>query len=192
MPTASCRVNMKRTASTIRGPLLLGAALASLLFATACGSGKDPHLSSPAAPRELTAKPAGGSAGIGPLTPSSDGSTERAQRVALKDRVLIVNGVTKRTRVGQNTFVDVDLTLQSRRSTAIANKASSYVIMGAEGDAFAKQDNRSGAFYGTIDSYKSRTGTISFEIPAAATSSLRLLYRPSAAARTVIIPLTIR
>jgi hypothetical protein len=185
---------MKRTSSTIRGPFLFATALASLLFAAACGSSKDPHLSSPTAPRELTAKPAGGSAGIGPLTPdpTSAGNTERTQRVALKDRVLIVNGATKRTGVGPNTFVDVDLTLQSRSSTAITNNATSYVIIGAEGDAFAKQHNRSGAFYGIIDAHKSRTGTISFEVPAAATSTLRLLYRPAAAARTVIVPLTIK
>ncbi len=177
----------------VRGSFFLVIALASLLLAAACGSGNDSHSSSPAAPpRELTAKAAGGSPGVGPLTaadPTSVGGKSQPQQVVLHDRVLIVNGVAKRTDGGR-TFIDVDLTLQSRRKATITNKPHFFEIIGAEGDAFAKQYNRSGAFYGTIDAHQSRTGTISFPIPEAATSTLRLLYRPAAASRTVIVPLT--
>jgi hypothetical protein len=183
---------MKRPLS-VRGSFFV-IALASLLLAAACGSGNDSHSSAPAAPpRELTAKAAGGSPGVGPLTasePTSVDGRNHPQQVVLSDRVLIVNGVAKRTDGGR-TFVDVNLTLQSRRSTTIRNKPQFFEIIGAEGDAFATQYSRSGAFYGAIDSHQSRTGTISFQIPAAATSTLRLLYRPGAASRTVIVPLTV-
>src|SRR5438270_319792 len=50
-------------------------ALACLLSAAACSSGKDRNLSATTAPRQVTAKPAGGSAGIGPLTVSNPTST---------------------------------------------------------------------------------------------------------------------
>jgi hypothetical protein len=180
----------------MRRGTLAATALACLLFATACSSGKDGNLSSTTAPRELTAKPAGGSPGIGPLTPSdttSAGGKDRPQQVVLTDRVLIVDGATVRTGVGgKSTLVGVDLTIQSRGPIAIANEANFFEIMGPEGDIFAKQSNSSGAFYGTIDPHKSRSGRISFEIPLAATSSMRLLYRPDRPARTVIVPLTIR
>jgi len=144
----------------------------------------------------VTAKPAGGSAGIGPLTvsnPTSTGGKDRPQQVALSDRVLIIRGATVRAGVGEtSTLVGVDLTIQNRGPNAIANKPNFFEIMGPEGDIFAKQDGRSGAFYGTIDPQKIRAGRISFEIPRAATSSMRLMYRPEGLARTVIVPLTIK
>src|SRR5438105_9449250 len=86
-------------------------ALACLLSAAACSSGKDRNLSATTAPRQVTAKPAGGSAGIGPLTvsnPTSTGGKDRPQQVALSDRVLIIGGATVRAGVGEtSTLVGV-------------------------------------------------------------------------------------
>src|SRR5207248_28489 len=85
--------------------------------------------------RMLTARPAGGSPGIGPVSvsPSPDGKDHR-QQVVLDDRVLIVSGATVRTAVGAgSSLVAVDVTIQSRGPKAIANNADSFEIMGAEG-----------------------------------------------------------
>jgi hypothetical protein len=168
-------------------------AFASLLFASACSSGNGSNHSAPPPPRELTARPAGGSPGIGPVSVSpSPGGKDHRQQVVLDDRVLIVSGATVRTAVGAgSSLVAVDVTIQSRGPEAIANNADSFEIMGAEGDIFAKQQITSNSFYGTIAPHASRAGKISFEIPKAATSTMRLLYRPGADARTVIVPLTV-
>jgi len=169
-------------------------AFAGLLLASACSSGSGSNHSAPAPPRELTARPTGGSPGIGPVSvsPTSPGGKDHRQQVVLDDRVLIVSGATVRTDVGAgSSLVAVDVTIQSRGPKAIANNADSFEIMGAEGDIFAKQQISANSFYGTIAPHASRAGKITFEIPKAATSTMRLLYRPGADARTVIVPLTI-
>jgi hypothetical protein len=63
--------------------------------------------------------------------------------------------------------------------------------MGPEGDTFGYQYNSSGNFYSTIAAHTARRGTIVFQVPTAATSSLRLMYRPEVATETAIILLKI-
>jgi hypothetical protein len=59
------------------------------------------------------------------------------------------------------------------------------------GDAFGYQYNSSDNFYGTIVAHTTRSGTIMFQVPTAATSSMHLLYRPEIATETAIILLKI-
>ena len=56
--------------------------------------------------------------------------------------------------------------------------------MGPEGDTFSYQYNSSDNFYGSIVAHTTRAGTIVFQVPTAATSGLRLLYRPEIATET--------
>ncbi len=63
--------------------------------------------------------------------------------------------------------------------------------MGPEGDTFGYQYNSSDNFYGTIAAHATHSGTIVFQVPTSATSSLRLLYRPEIATETAIILLKI-
>ncbi len=71
------------------------------------------------------------------------------------------------------------------------NQLTFFQLMGPEGDTFGYQYNSSDNFYGTIAAHATRSGTIVFQVPIAATSSLRLLYRPEIATETAIILLKI-
>jgi hypothetical protein len=180
-------------------PLLFALVPPFLLFVAACSSAKDRGASpsAPDAPRELTAKPAGGSSGVGPQVVSDSTATpgdgkQSSQKVVLRDRVLIINDVTLQASDSQSVAsIDLDLSVQNTGDNDIMNQATFFRLIGAEGDTFGKQYNSSDTFYGTIDAHKSRRGAISFKIPQAATSTLRLLYRPEIPTETAIVPLKV-
>ena len=175
-----------------KNSLLLAVTPALLLFLAACSSGKDQG-----APREITAKSAGGSAGVGPHIISDSkaqpGSGKYGgQKVVLRDRVLIINDVTLQASDSQGVAsIELDLSVQNTGDKDIMNQAAFFRLIGSEGDIFGKQYNSSDTFYGTIDAHQSRRGAISFKTPKAAASTLRLLYRPEVATETAIVPLNV-
>jgi uncharacterized protein DUF4352 len=140
-------------------------------------------------PRLVTPKAASGSAGKGPLVISSPtpvpGGKAGSQQIVLGDRTLIINSVSKQNEVSTNsTLINLDLAVQNSSDKAIMNQPTFYQLMGPEGDIFSYQNNSSDNFYGTIAAHTTRSGTIVFQLPTAATSSLRLLYRPEFATET--------
>jgi uncharacterized protein DUF4352 len=147
-------------------------------------------------PQLITPKAASGSPGKGPLVISSPttvpGGKPGTQQIILSDRTLIIYRVTEQNGASSNsTLISLDLTVQNTSHKAIMNLSTFFQLMGPDGDAFGYQYNSSDNFYGPITAYKARSGTIVFQIPKAATSSLQLLYRPEIAAETVIIRLKI-
>ena len=143
-------------------------------------------------PQLITPKAASGSAGKGPLVISSQtpvpGGKAGSQQIVLGDRTLIINSASKQKRVSTNfTLIYLDLAVQNTSGKAIMNKRTFFQLMGLEGDIFDYQYNSSDNFYGPLAAHTTRSGTIVFQIPAAAASSLRLLYRPEIATETAII-----
>jgi len=147
-------------------------------------------------PQLVTPKAASGSAGIGPLVISSPtpvpGGKAGSQRIVLGDRTMILNSVSKQKGAGaDSTLITLDLAIQNTSDKAIMNQSTFFQLMGPEGDTFGSQFNSSDNFYGTIAAHTTRSGTIVFQVPTAATSSMHLLYRPEIAPETAIILLKI-
>ena len=143
-------------------------------------------------PVVITPRSSGGSPGKGPLVISSPtpllGGKAGSQRIVLGDRTLIINRVSKQKGASTNsTLINLDLAVQNTSAKAIKNQSTFFQLMGPEGDTFGYQYNSSDNFYGSIAAHKTRSGTIMFQVPTAATSSLRLLYRPEIATETAII-----
>ena len=143
-------------------------------------------------PQLVTPKSVSGSPGKGPLVISSPtlvpGGKAGSQQIVLHDRSLIINHVTELKGVSANTIlISLDLAVQNTSDKAIMNLSTFFQLMGSEGDAFGYQSNSSDNFYGTIAAYTTHSGTIVFQVPRAAASGLRLLYRPEIAIETVII-----
>ena len=147
-------------------------------------------------PQLVTPKATHGSAGKGPRVISSPtpvpGGKAGSQQIVLGDRTLIINSVSKQKGASTNsTLITLDLAVQNTSHKAIKNLSTFFQLMGPEGDTFGYQYNSSDNFYGTIAAHTTRGGAIVFQVPTAATSSLRLLYRPEIAAETAIILLKI-
>jgi hypothetical protein len=147
-------------------------------------------------PQLVTPKASSGSPGKGPLVISSPtpvpGGKAGSQQIVLGDRTLIINSVSKQIGAGTNsTLINLDLAVQNTSDKAIMNQLTFFQLMGPEGDIFGYQYNSSDNFYGTIAAHTTRSGTIMFQIPTAAASGLRLLYRPEIAQETAIILLRV-
>ncbi len=182
----------------VTGFLILVALSLSLI---ACSSGNNDGVaknstsaSTIATPHIITPISASGSPGKGPIFISSPttapGLAPGAQQVVLGDRTLIISRVAVKNGTNANSsLISLDLAVQNTSPKAIMNLSNFYLIMGPDGDAFGYQYNSSDNFYGTITALQTRTGTIMFEVPKAATSRLQLLYRPEIATETVIISL---
>lgn len=145
-------------------------------------------------PEQVAPKVVQGTAGTGPViiaNPTSiSGGKPGSQQVVLADRVLIVNGVsTQNGASAGTTLVSLDLSVSNTSSQAIMNQSSFFVLMGPEGDTFAYQRNSSDNFYGSISAASTHNGLVVFQVPTAAASSLKLLYRPEVATETVVLPL---
>jgi hypothetical protein len=183
-----------------------GVILALLLLLVACDSAGSGSTQGQGSTRPVTAatittqlitpKTTHGSAGKGPLVISSPttvpGGKTGSQQIVLGDRTLIINHVSKQNGANTNsTLVNLDLAVQNTSNKTIMNQSTFYQLMGPEGDIFGYQYNSSDTFYGSIAARTTRSGMIVFQLPAAATTSLRLLYRPEVASETAIIVLTI-
>ncbi len=147
-------------------------------------------------PHQVTPKASKGTPGKGPVVISSPtpvpGGKAGSQQIVLGDRTLIINSVSKQKGASTNsTLINLDLAVQNTSAKAIQNQSTFFQLIGAEGDTFDYQYNSSDNFYGTIAVHMTRSGTIVFQVPTAATSSLRLLYRPEIATETAIILLKI-
>jgi len=143
-------------------------------------------------PEQITPKTARGTAGTGPLVIASpspvSGGKLNSQQVVLADRVLIVNDVRKQKGTSaETTLINLDLSIKNTSSKAIMNQSSFFTLMGPEGDSFAYQYNSSDDFYGAIAARSTRNGMIVFQVPTAATTSLRLFYRPEVATETTLL-----
>jgi len=169
---------------------------------TGIGSTQDQG-STPSAPAAATITPllitprsSSGSPGKGPLVFSSPtpvpGGKAGSQRIVLGDRNLVINSVSKQQGASPNsTLINLDLTVQNTSAKAIMNQSTFFQLLGPEGDTFGYQYDSSDNFYGPIAAHTTRSGTIVFQVPTAATSSLRLLYRPEIATETALIWLKI-
>ena len=147
-------------------------------------------------PQLITPKAARGSAGKGPLVISSPtpvpGGKAGSQQIVLGDRTLIINSVSKQKGASANsTLINLDIAVHNTSNKAIMNQSTFFQLMGPEGDTFGYQYNSSDNIYGTIAARMTRSGTIVFQVPTAAMSSLRLLYRPEIATETAIILLKV-
>jgi hypothetical protein len=112
--------------------------------------------------------------------------------VELGDRTLVLNSVSKQDNAdGKSSLITLALTIKNTSNKPIRNEASFFQLMSAEGDTFTYQSNSSDTFYSDISGHSSRDGTIVFQIPKAAASNLRLLYRPEVATETVVMPLNV-
>jgi hypothetical protein len=132
-----------------------------------------------------------GSGPIVVLTPTTqpDGTT-KGETVKLADRTLTIVQVSKQAGVdASTTAVSITLIVTNTTTSAIQNRASFYQLIGAEGDAFVEQSGVTPGFYGPIAAKRSRQGTITFQVPAAAVQGLQLLYRPEVATETVLAAL---
>lgn len=192
--------------------MLGGAVLIVFVLLSACGSGGNKgnngstgsgsalyssRASVTTTPQLVTPKGTGGSPGKGPLVISTPtpvpGGKPGSQQIVLGDRTLIINRVTVQKGTSANTaLVNLDLTIQNTSGKVIKNLSTFFQLIGAEGDTFGYQYNSSDNFYGSIAAHTTRSGTIVFQIPAAATkSNLHLLYRPEIATETAITLLKI-
>ena len=147
-------------------------------------------------PQLITPKAARGSAGKGPLVISSPtpvpGGKAGSQQIVLGDRTLIINSVSKQKGASANSIlINLDIAVHNTSNKAIMNQSTFFQLMGPEGDTFGYQYNSSDNIYGTIAARMTRSGTIVFQVPTGAVSSLRLLYRPEIATETAIILLKV-
>jgi hypothetical protein len=180
----------------------LGGVILVVMGLAACGSEANPG-SSPAAavrptvsPRQVTPKSVGGSPGQGPVVISNPaplpGGATSSQKVVLGDRTLVITSVTSHKAANQSSIlIDLNLVVQNTSGKTVKNKETFFQLIGPEGDSFAYQTNSSDNFYRTIGAHTSSNGMIEFEIPAAAASSLYLLYRPEIAKETALIRLKV-
>jgi hypothetical protein len=179
-------------------PAILAGAMTAVIGLAACSSASDPGHSGSATtgqvspPSQVTAKPAGGTPGKGPLIVSSPaahrGRKIGSQRVALSDRILVIKSVTARPASNHGSILIVlDLVVRNTSEKPVQNEATFFELLGPEADAFSPKSGTSADFYRPIAAHASRRGTIKFEIPAAAASDLHLLYRPEIATETVLI-----
>jgi hypothetical protein len=174
--------------------MLVVTGLAACSSAVGQGSGASAAASPEATPRLVTPKSVGGSPGKGPLVISSPaplpGGKIGSQTVALSDRALVISSVTRHRGANPGSIlIDLDLVVRNTSGKAIRNQSAFFQLMGPGGDIFGYQNNTPDNFYRTIEAHASRSGTIEFEIPTAAVSSLYLLYRPEIATETVLTQL---
>lgn len=132
--------------------------------------------------------------GTGPIiiqspTPVPGGSTS-SQQIGLADRTLVIEHVSRQanTKTGTTTVI-ITLVVKNTSGKSINNLATSYQLVGAEGDMFGLPPGTSGDLFGTIASGSTRSGILAFqEIPTFAIKKLQLLYR-SESAQVVFVPL---
>lgn len=123
-------------------------------------------------------------------TPQGTQGNPQQQVIMLTDRTLTINAVSKQAGSdASTTAVGLTITVTNTSPSPIMNSATFYQLVGAEGDSFGTQSSVSANFYGSIPSKGSHQGTIVFQVPTAALSGLRLLFRPEVATETTLIPL---
>jgi phage tail sheath protein FI len=133
-----------------------------------------------------------GSSGDGPMVVTSQGGGTNGGQVVLKDRTLMISSVTKQNSTNaRSILITLVLTVKNTSNKPIMNQSTFFQLMGTEGDTFTYQLNSTDSFYGTVPALGSHNGTIVFQIPKAAASNLRLLYRPEITTETALISLKV-
>lgn len=168
----------------------------SMIGLAACGSalGSKAAAAKPPPPRLVTARPAGGAAGRGPLviatpTPLPTGKAG-SQEVVLGDRILVISNVSRQQGTDKKTaHIELNLAVRNTGIKPIDNKPAFFDLISG-GDIFSYQENSSNGFYGSIGAHATRTGMIEFQVPAAAASPLYLLYRTGTSSQVVLTRLT--
>src|SRR5579875_672961 len=121
------------------------------------------------------------------------GGNATSQQIVLPDRTIIINNITKQNSSTKGaTIIVMSLTVKNTSSKDISNQPGYYQLISSEGDVFGPTQagaSTTASFFGPIASGSSRNGTLSFEIPSATLSNLRLLYRPEIATETVFVVL---
>ena len=137
------------------------------------------------------------SSGGGPLviltpTPVSGGGAS-SQLVTLADRTLTITSVSQQPTSSADTMaITLVMSIHNTGTKSIQNQASFYQLVGAEGDTFGLQSSATASFFGTIPPQGALNGTIVFQVPTAAASGLRLLFRSEVVTETVFVPLKIQ
>lgn len=144
-------------------------------------------------PHQVPPKANHGLGGKGPVVAAGQtpvpGGNVGSQQIVLKDRTLIINSISKQqSPTTSSTLVNLNLTVQNTSGNTIKNQSTFFVLMGAEGDTFEYQYNSSDSFYGPIAAHTTRQGSITFQVPTAATTvPLNLMYRPEIVTDTAIV-----
>lgn len=137
------------------------------------------------------------SSGSGPLviltpTPVSGGGAT-SQLVTLADRTLTITSASQQQSSSADTMaITLVMAIHNTGTKTIQNQAGFYKLVGAEGDIFGLQSSATTSFFGTIPPQGSLNGTIVFQVPTAATSGLRLLFRSEVVSETVFVPLKLQ
>jgi Domain of unknown function (DUF4352) len=170
--------------------MLAGSILLFLL--AACSGGNTSNSGTPTASNTaitatvITAKSARGTPGNSIIVNDKD------QKAVLKDRMLVVNNASKQDAADDHSsLISLVLTVKNTSDKAIKNESTFFQLLSTEGDTFTYQSNSSDTFYGDVSAHSSRDGTIVFQIPKAAASNLRLLYRPEVETETALISLKV-
>lgn len=134
--------------------------------------------------------------GIGPtiiLTPTRvPGGNEQSQIITLPDRILTITNMNKQAGADSNTIaINLTITIKNTGAKAISNNAAYFQLISAEGDAFGLVNKETANFFGSIASQHSRSGTITFQVPAGAMNNIRLMYRPEVSTETIFVPLNL-
>ncbi len=133
--------------------------------------------------------------GTGPLvilTPTPlPGGSSNGQLVTLPDRTLAIYSASKQPGMDANsTAISLVMTINNTGTKPILNQAAYYLLVGSEGDVFGYQSSATAGYFGTIAPHNSRSGTIVFQVPAAAVKGLRLMFRPEIVQETVFVALS--
>ena len=150
----------------------------------------------PQVPPQATSTSSAVSHGAGPIvilspTPVPGGNSS-SQMIVLPDRTLMINNVSKQQGSDANSAAIVlIITIKNTSAKSIMNEASFFQLIGAEGDTFGLPSNITSSFFGAIAAKASRDGTLTFQVPTAAISGIRLLYRSEIASETVFVSLKV-
>jgi hypothetical protein len=152
------------------------------------------HKTATAGSTAVTATPvqSNGAAPIEVSTPTRiPGGSSTSQQIVLKDRTLVINTVSRQKGANPDPVaINIAMTIKNTGGKSIKNQAAFFQLVGAGGDFFG-QTNSSDNFYGPIASHTTRSGTITFQLPAAAIKNLRLMYRPEVASEALLMPVRV-
>lgn len=111
--------------------------------------------------------------------------------MVLKDRTLVINAISRQKGANPDPVaINITMTIKNTGGKPIKNQATFFQLVGAGGDFFG-QTNSSDNFYGPIAPHTTRSGTITFQLPAAASKNLRLMYRSEVASEALLVPIKV-
>ncbi len=169
--------------------------LLCLLFIS-CGSNTTATTPTPSQQVVMQGTSIASTPGVGPtviLTPTRvPGGNQQSQLVNLPDRIITITSLSKQAGPESNSIsINLTITVKNTSTKTINNNASYYQLISAEGDTFGLQSDAPQKFFSSIASQSSRSGTITFEVPAGAISGMRLMFRPDVSSETVFVTLNL-